>query len=185
LFDHASKRTLVLSDLHVQTGAVYINSVTGGKVYIENICCTDQFPPNPNCYSFKGQKVWARQLNPERANPEVKNENSQLWVLGFKTENRGVGYYTCNGGSTEVLGGVINIGGDGNPFILNDNSQVSVICASSGWSAEHIFSTVVLEKRNGMEKTLMRNTLPKRILPAAISSTKYIEQLFLPLYVGY
>ncbi len=76
--DHASKRTLVLCDIHTRTGAVYKNSVPGGTVFIENICCTDQFPPNPNCYHFTGQNVWTRQLNPERAGPEVINDGSRL-----------------------------------------------------------------------------------------------------------
>jgi len=183
LVEHASTRTLILSDLHVQTGALYINSVTGGKVFIENICCTDQFPPNPNCYTFRGQKVWARQLNPERADPEVINDGSQFWLMGFKTESRGVGFMTRNGGSTEILGGVVNIGGETNPFIVNEESSVSVICGTSGWQDGQAFKKVVLEKRNGVEKLFERDPLPKRILPA-ITPGRYIEQFFIPLYVG-
>ncbi len=182
--DHACKRTLVMSDLHIQTGAAYFNSVSGGKVFIENICCTDQFPPNPNCFLFKGQNVWVRQMNPERANPEVINDSSQLWILGFKTESRGIGFLTRNGGSTEILGGVINIGGETNPFILNDESNTSIVCGSNGWSSGQVFKTVVLEKRNGQERTIQGVELPKRILPARVPNT-YIEQIFIPLYVGY
>lgn len=184
LIDHASTRTLVLSDLHVQTGALYINTVQGGKVFIENICCTDQFPPDPNCYHFRGQKVWARQLNPERADPEVINDGSQFWLLGFKTESRGVGFLTKNGGTTEILGGVINIGGEANPFIVNDGASVSIVCGTSGWQDGQVFRKVVLEIRNGEERLLERDALPKRILPANTPG-KYIEQFFIPLYTGY
>ncbi len=186
--DHASKRTLILSDLHTQTGAMYTNSVSGGKVFIENICCTDQFKPNPNCYRFKGQKVWARQINPERANPEVINKGSQLWVLGFKTEGRGTGFHTSGGGSTEVLGGVVNIGGEGQPFIVNDESNVSVVCAANGWSSTQVFKEFAMEKRNGEEKILSKDILPKRILfrgsPQSAQKDYYIEQYFVPLYTG-
>jgi hypothetical protein len=164
LIDHACRRTLVLGDLHTQTGAMYFNSVSRGKVFIENCCCTDQFPPNPNCYKFTGQKVWARQINPERGNPEVINDGSQLWIMGFKTENKGTGYKTTHGGSTEILGGVINIGGEGNPFIINDESSVSISCATNGWLSSQTFKDVVLEKRNGVEKILPRDQFPKRIL---------------------
>jgi hypothetical protein len=186
--DHASKRTLILSDLHTQTGAMYSNSVSGGKVFIENICCTDQFMPRPNCYSFKGQKVWARQINPERADPEVINEGSQLWVLGFKTEGRGTGFHTSGGGSTEVLGGVVNIGGEGKPFIVNDESSVSIVCATNGWYSTQVFKEFAMEKRKGEEKTLLKDALPKRILfrgsPGSAQKDYYIEQYFMPLYTG-
>jgi hypothetical protein len=186
--DHASKRTLILSDLHTQTGAMYINSVSGGKVFIENICCTDQFLPRPNCYRFKGQKVWARQINPERADPEVINEGSQLWVLGFKTEGRGTGFHTSRGGSTEVLGGVVNIGGEGKPFIVNDESNVSIVCATNGWYNNHVFKEFAMEKRNGETKILAKDDLPKRILfrgiPGSAQKDYYIEQYFVPLYTG-
>ena len=80
LIDHACRRTVILSDLHTQVGAMYINSVPGGFVYIENVCTTDQFAPNKNCFSFTGQQVWARQLNPERANPQVLNNARQLII---------------------------------------------------------------------------------------------------------
>ena len=187
--EHASKRTLILSDLHTQVGAMYFNTISGGKVFIENICCTDQFAPNPNCYKFKGQKVWARQINPERANPEVINEASQLWVLGFKTEGKGVGFHTSKGGSTEVLGGVVNIGGEGNSFIVNDESSVSISCATNGWVTSHAFKDFALEKRDGQQKILSKETLPTRILfkgqPTSGGQKEYyIEQYFVPLYTG-
>ncbi len=188
LIEHASQRTLVLSDLHVQTGAMYLNTVSGGKVFIENICCTDQFPPEPNCYRFKGQTVWARQLNPERANPEVINDGSQLWVLGFKTEGRGVGFHTTNGGSTEVLGGVVNFGGSENPFIINDNSSVSISCASNGKSTPQKGDPFASEKVDGRERVLPKRSLPKRILLQGMGpfreSNDVSEQFFVPLYVG-
>ena len=159
--EHASKRTLILSDLHTQTGAMYTNSVSGGRVFLENICCTDQFPPNPNCYRFKGQKVWARQINPERANPEVLNEGSQLWVLGFKTEGKGVGFHTSKNGATEILGGVVNIGGEGNPFIVNDESSVfHLLCNQRRWYSNHIFKDFALERRDGKEKTSAKGSSP-------------------------
>lgn len=186
--EHACTRTVVLSDLHTQIGAMYINSVSGGKVFIENVCCTDQFEPNPNCYRFTGQKVWARQLNPERANPQVINEGSQLWVLGFKTEGRGVGFHTRNHGSTEVMGGVINFGGEVTPFLINDNSRVAISCASRGMKTP-AFKNFAREIRGKGEQLYETKNFPRRILflgdagPGEYDS--YAEQYFVPLYVGY
>lgn len=186
--EHASTRTLILSDLHTQTGAMYINSVSGGKVFIENICCTDQFQPNPNCYRFNGQTVWARQLNPERANPEVLNNGSTLWVLGFKTEGRGTGFATRNGGSTEVLGGVINMGWDDNPFIINENSKTSIVCASNAANNKQVFRDFALEIKKDSEEIFDWKPFPKRILFRgdyySFKKTHYVEQFFVPLYVG-
>jgi hypothetical protein len=180
LVEHASKRTLVLSDIHTQIGAIYINSVSGGKVFIENICCTDQFPPNPNCYTFKGQNVWARQFNPERANPEVLNDSSRVWIFGVKIESKGTGFLTKNGGFTEVLGGTSNMGGE--PPIINEGSNVSVVLGSTGWQPGD--NPIIVEKRNGEERSIQRSSLPKRLIIRGMLNS-YNEQWFIPLYVGY
>lgn len=189
LIDHASARTLVLSDMQAQLGAMYFNSVGGGTVFIENVACTDQFQPKPNCFSFKNQKVWARQLNPERANPQVINEGSQLWIMGYKTEDKGVGFHTSNQGSTEIMGGVLNSGGDGEPYLINDNSNVSVICTTRGRINYHASENFVMEKRKDKEITLKKELFPKRILFLGSRDgndyKSFTEQYFVPLYVGY
>ena len=167
LIDHASCRTVVLSDLHTQVGAMYKNSVSGGKVFIENVCTTDQFPPYRNCFSFTGQQVWARQLNPERANPEVLNQGSKLWVFGFKTEKSGTAFYTTKGGYTEVLGGIFNISraADSSPMIMNHNSHVSVFASTTDHRirpAEYNFRPFIEEMQDGMTWELTWDQFPKR-----------------------
>lgn len=179
LIEQASTRTLVVSDVHVQTGALYTNSVPGGKVFFENVACTDQFPPNPNCFTFKGQKVWARQFNPERGNPQVLNDGGTLWVLGVKIESGGVGFATKNNGFTEVLGGTTNIGKD--IISLNDNSNVSIVIGSSGWKPGNI--PVLTEIRDGAKKSLERENMVRRVC-LQDRKNNYTEQFFLPLYVG-
>lgn len=191
LIDHACRRTLVLRNLHTQTGPMYRNSISGGKVFIENVCCTTgsletvvsttgclEYRNTPN-FIFKGQKVWARQINPERSLREVVNDGSILWVLGFKSEGQGIAFETINGGFTEVLGGVLNIGPhrdrDAKPAFLNADSNVSVVASSNGWTLANYFSLVVLEKRGDVSKRLMDHELPERFSP----------QITLPLYVGY
>ena len=135
LIDHASRRTVVLSDLHTQVGALYRNSVSGGKLFIENVCTTDQFGPYKNCLEVRGQQVWARQLNPERAAPEVNNSNSDLWVLGFKTEKSGTAFRTVDGGRSEIIGGIFNIcreGAKSQPAIqIGEGSEVSVFASTT------------------------------------------------------
>lgn len=179
LVDHACRRTVILSDLHTQVGAQYKNSVPGGKVFIENVCTTDQFAPFKNCFRFTGQQVWARQLNPERADPEVLNEGSKLWVLGFKTEKSGTGFLTTQGGHTEMLGGIFNISRAANssPMIVSRDSHVSVFASTTDHRqrpASYSLRPFIEETRAGVTRSLNWNHFPKRD-----------EQLMvIPLYMG-
>ena len=93
--DHASTRPVIL-----HSGS-YANSVTGGEVFLQDVCA---FP-----FHFKGQRVWARQLNPEtyEHQPMIQNEGGDLWVLGLKTEKDRTIIGTTDGGQTEVLGGLL------------------------------------------------------------------------------
>jgi hypothetical protein len=53
-----------------------------------------------------GQRLWARQLNPEGDSDTglVRNHGGHLWALGVKHEGRGVRWLTDQGGRTEILG---------------------------------------------------------------------------------
>ncbi|MCU0917907.1 MAG: glycoside hydrolase family 55 protein [Planctomycetes bacterium] len=178
LVEHASRRTLVLRDLHTQVGALYRNSVSGGKVFIENICATDGFEPNPNCFTFDGQRVWARQLNPERANPQVLNHGSQLWVLGFKTEGSGCSFRTTGGGSTEVFNGIFNLWRrpqGTTPAVSSEDSNVSIMASTTGRPMPAGRYFLIEETREGQTRRTHWNELPQRDE----------EFVALPLYVGY
>ncbi|TAN36410.1 MAG: hypothetical protein EPN23_08555 [Verrucomicrobia bacterium] len=176
--DHASTRTLVLKDLHTQVGAMYRNSVPGGKVFIENVASTDSFDPIRNCFTFTGQKVWARQINPERANPEILNDGSRLWVLGFKTEGRGCAFQTTHGGQTEVLNGIFNLwrhATKGSPAVINDNSQVSVVASTTGKKMPAHSCALIEEIRGKETRHLTWDAFPHRDT----------DLIAVPLYVGY
>ncbi len=53
-----------------------------------------------------GQRLWARQLNPEGDSDTglVQNHGGVIWALGIKHEGRGVRFFTDRGGQTEILG---------------------------------------------------------------------------------
>ncbi len=53
-----------------------------------------------------GQRLWARQLNPEGDSDTglVRNHGGRLWALGVKHEGKGVRFRTDGGGQTEILG---------------------------------------------------------------------------------
>jgi len=79
------------------------NAPGAGKLFIED------YDPgvHRNGHSvFLGQRVWARQFNPEpRLGPHAVNDGGTLWILGYKTEGFGPVLVTKNGGRSEVLGG--------------------------------------------------------------------------------
>ncbi len=125
-FEHASGRTLVLKNC----AGNYKALPGAGDVFIEN--CT------MNAASFvPGQKVWARQFNPEaihgaRAdNGLVVNDGADLWVLGMKTEGMWTVVRSVNGARTELLGGfiypVFGSPGPETPLFSVDNSALSAV----------------------------------------------------------
>ena len=194
LVEHACTRTVIFSDVHVQTASIYFNTVPGGKVFMENTGCTvggipmagARKAPIPNedwnaysretpCFYFKGQEVYCRQLNPERSLHEVVNDGGKLWVLGCKTEEEGTAFETYNGGSTEVLGAVFSLGYVPKyPAILNDNSSVSVFAATFGMGLSQQWPVAVREIRGNECRELLKEEMPPL----------YMENYVVPLYVG-
>ena len=175
--NHASRRTLVLRNIHTQTCAMYFNSVEGGTVFAENCACTignERYRDIP-CFRFTGQKVWMRNVNPERSAVEILNDHSKLWILGFKTEGTGTSFQTIGGGETEVLGGIVSLGhGERNPIIINDHSDVSVIASNNGLAKSHTFPIAVAEIQNGEKRELQEDVFPVRVM----------KNYKIPLYVG-
>ena len=195
LVEHACRRTFIMSDVHVQGASIYFNSVPGGKVFMENVGCTiggipgagvrkeplkfenwDSYSRETPCFYFEGQKVYCRQLNPERSLHEVVNNGGILWVLGGKTEEEGTAYETRNGGQTEVLGVAITIGLNKEyPAILNENSDVSVFAAIYGMDSMQRWPIVVKEIQDGQTGILTDKDMP----------VLYMEHsVVIPLYIG-
>ncbi len=192
--EHACRRPLILSDLHVQTASMYFNTVPGGKVYLENVACTiggvpgaglrtkalvgeENYPYDREtpCFHFIGQEVWCRQLNPERSLYEVVNDGGKLWVIGGKTEEEGTTFVTKNHGYTEVYGMAFCIGLDKeHPIIINDNSNVSVCASTYGMGGRQSWPVAVREIRGEEERCFYKEDMP----------VTYMNQYVIPLYIG-
>ncbi len=194
LIDHAGKRTLIISDVHVQAASIYFNSISGGKVFMENVGCTiggvpgagarNEKLPNEDkfmysrevpCFSFKNQEVYCRQLNPERSLHEVVNDGGTLWVFGGKTEEEGTAYETINSGNTEVIGVTFTIGlNKQHPLIINKDSNVSVYGSTFGMHFKQLWPITVRETHKGITKEFKDIDMPVR----------YMISYAIPLYVG-
>lgn len=146
--EHESDRTLVLNNL---LGFEYEATASApGDVFINDSVGRSA--------TFRNQNVWARQLNLEsdtQSDPTIEakvlNDNSQVWILGLKTEDEGTVIKTINGGATELLGalhigaGVSNVD---NPRYVTIDSSFSVAGNYGGG-----FSVLASETRNGETRT--------------------------------
>jgi hypothetical protein len=128
-----SNRPLILKDSvyynQLATQQAYANTKNGtGPLFLEDIA------GGPWVFKY-AQKVFARQLDVENPVTKVTNEGCDLWILGWKSEQAGTNILTNEGGSTEVLGGLVyplgNIPVDQSAFIVNDASASFTYAASS------------------------------------------------------
>jgi hypothetical protein len=94
LENRSSNRTLVVESCDFK-----ILGTGGGDIFVTDC-------PSGVELHGPGQRLWARQLNPEGTSDWglVRNHGGRLWALGVKHEGRGVRFLTDNGGQTEILG---------------------------------------------------------------------------------
>ncbi|MGC9502624.1 PA14 domain-containing protein [Baaleninema sp.] len=171
-FDQATTQPLTMRNILTSSGTAYRNSVTGGKVFIEDVTIGG--------WEFNQQRVWARQLNPEIATTNILNNGSDLWILGLKTEKEGVVVENVNGGRTEVLGGLIYPAGGGDripvdrPAFINNESQLTI--AGVGESRYNVGSYEILveDTQNGVTEQIFNN----------FGFTQRGNGFLIPLYAG-
>jgi hypothetical protein len=160
-----SPRALVLRDSllgGLPSTIAYQNTSKGtGTLFVENVTGTPWqilFPQN----------IFARQVNPEGHATKISNNGGKLWILGLKTEGIGTNIETTQGGSTEVLGGLIypvwKTSADTASFVVTD-SRASFIYAVSSYkppAAGTKFAIQIRETHHGVSKSLPSTSLPAR-----------------------
>jgi hypothetical protein len=161
-----STRPLVLRDSLIggsPTTVTYQNTNRGtGTLFVENVAA------QPWQILFP-QSVFARQINPEsNKTTKIINKSGSLWILGLKTEGIGTNIETEQGGSTEVVGGLIypvwKTSADSASFIVKD-SRASFIYATSSYTPAvrgGIFPIQIEETSHGVTKSLLSTSLPAR-----------------------
>jgi hypothetical protein len=109
----------------------------------------------------RGQKMWARHLNPEGTSDTglVTNAGADLWVLGIKCEGAGVRFRTSGGGRTELFG-MFNYGpgnlkaDDGRPMFDIENACFSMAGLREIAFGGRTFPVKVRETRGRDTRTL-------------------------------
>ena len=181
-FTHACTRTVCFKDMHTQTLDFYRNTVPGAKVFFDNVATTSGSFPGATGHgrcpvSLTGQKVWARQLNPERGEPMILNDGSDLVLMGYKSEGEGTVVRTIHGGRTEVMGGVVNFGGQENPAFVAEDSQMRIATATHAWLEDYYFRTAISHTHGGKTTVIKAGDLPLRGFPKSRG-----PQYLIPLY---
>jgi len=181
-FTHACRRAVCFKDMHTQTLNFYRNTVTGAKVFFDNVATTSGAFPGAKGHRrcpviLKGQKVWARQLNPERGEPMILNDGSDLVLMGYKSEGNGTVVRTISGGRTEVMGGVVNFGGKTNPAFEAEDAQMRLSTATHAWLEDYYFRTAIRHASGGKTTVIKAEDLPLRGFPKSRG-----PQYMIPLY---
>jgi hypothetical protein len=146
--NQATTREVIIRDSALQS---YANSVTGGTLYMEN---------NENFSGTLNQMTaYLWQVDAEQVFPKIVNNDSNLWILGLKTENATTAINTINSGKTEVLGGFMfsNSPTWHTPVFINNNSQFfgsfeEFNSGSPGWKG--FFADLIRETQSGATKDL-------------------------------
>jgi hypothetical protein len=141
--DHKGKRPVVLKSSTFN----YLSQPGVGSLFLEDVVM-EPFTVQP------GQSVWARQLNMETDKTRIINNGGQLWIAGFKIENRGTLIDTRNNGKTELLGGFVFPALDPGQDIAfrSSDSQISLNFIQNGFVAGYGYRVFVEETRNGVTR---------------------------------
>lgn len=116
MFKHSAKRSIVLKDMAL-AASLYFNTTGGSEVYFDNCFThTNHYTQDVGLHrdgyvpvfcrvipvELHDQKVYAKNLNIERADIELLNDHSELIIDGYKVEGPGVLVKNRNGGKTQL-----------------------------------------------------------------------------------
>ncbi len=177
-FDHVGNRPLVMHRIHGSGGA-YRNSVTTGTpVLFGNMINKVE--------SFHDMRAYLRVTNSESPQGQWTIDNATVWMLGFKSEKTALVFDVFNGGTLEVLGGIINQYSQepasawaGSLAIRNSNGRMSIVACTNGPDKPEGFETLIRDTRSGVTKSFAWNS---PLLPLRAGRQ---HQTIIPLYVSY
>ncbi|GAX44202.1 hypothetical protein NIES4075_52190 [Tolypothrix sp. NIES-4075] len=151
---HASKRTLVIRHCDFPS---YSNTAKGtGDLFVEDVIGSLSI--------LYPQNVWARQLNTEHVNPELRNVAGKVWVLGMKTEGPLTVLDASKGSQTEILGAAFGPLQDvpaNIPVALINDAEVSLSYRTTGANGSDVFDYLlnIKETQKGVAKKLTLENL--------------------------
>ena len=97
-----AQRDVTLRDIVTAGTSLLDRSSSGGRVFIEDVCCGSLRVAGP-------APVYARQLDTEGGDTRILNQGSPLVILGLKTEGDGIVLDNRDGARSSILGGLLYI----------------------------------------------------------------------------
>jgi hypothetical protein len=164
-FAGATAQTLVLKHVYMKNigakvaGYAYVtDSATPGPLFLEDVA--------GGPWSFSGnQQIWARQFDvEENYNPvKISNQGARLWILGLKTEQPTTVIATSEGGSTELLGGLLYpLAGTTLPAFTVNGGKSSMTYAVSAYGAAANYTNQIQITGGGKTMTVQQANLLAR-----------------------
>lgn len=122
---------------------------SGSELYFEDFVTHD--------LRLRNQKVWARQLNVENEGTHIVNEQSDLWVLGYKTERGGTLLDNRKNARSEILGGFsyTTTAGKLAPMFINSDASLFTFFSEVCYNGDP-FETIIQETQRGKTFRLQR-----------------------------
>ncbi len=126
----ACPRTIVLNNVGSQSN-LYQSTTSSGKLFIN--ACNGLKYGGP----IKNVTAFIRFMNTEATKTQFLIDNSNVVVMGYKTEKLYTSFEAINGSRLEILGGLPNQygvtkGDPANPIIEIRNSEASIVLATNG-----------------------------------------------------
>lgn len=171
-FVNETARPLVLQQLMLGAGMAYRSTPSSGKLFIEDVCATNWQ------LLHTGQKVFARQINPEGSGtpPKITNAGADLWMLGLKTENISTVLHASNNSRTELLGGFLMPAhpvAAGTPgIILTDAKFSGTFISQADVGPGNTYPITVRETRGGITHDLTYAYTPNWLLNTTLYFSK-------------
>lgn len=202
LIKHSAKRDIVMSDIHTQAASTYFNTVGGSKVYMDN-CAATTGTYTYNCvltkkcdyddysgvipYEFHNQTVYGMQVNPERADIEMLNDNSDIMIDGYRVEGPGVAVKTVNGGKTRFNLCTCTIGYNlaTNALFETENANVIVngmLIQDMPGGPKLRYNMIIDQTMNGDRKTLHSSEVKEQMDACARRISYYNSDEFEKMY---
>ena len=107
----------------------------------------------------------------------ILNDGSDLVLMGYKTEGRGIALLTINGGRSEVMGGVLNIGRTGEKAFVARDAEMRIATATHGWLPGAYYRTAISHSRKDENIEIRAEDMPTRSFDKSRG-----PQYMIPLY---
>ncbi len=156
--EHKSRRPVVLK----HGKYTYVASPGAGDLHLEDVEMQD-------AVYLAGQRVWARQYNNESPTNNIVNQGADLWILGIKTERKGLVVRTTSCGNTELLGGLLyptqSFHAGDPPAFTAEGSNLTLVYGVSSYVNNGIYPIQVRHARGQEVRELAAGQLTGRYMP--------------------